>query len=555
MKKFICMFVTVGLALVSAFSFAACKSKTPNDENSLEIYMTVGGYGSEWVEDLIPIFEEQNPGAKVYLEKEIGVELARNKVSAGPNATTADLFISLEDWGTLVMQGKNGVAGYDYAIEDLTDLLDEEEADGSSLRSKFQDHFLDATAVEVKMDNGEYEYRNFVIPYMTGTLGIVYNRVMFEQNGWDDMLPNTTDELLDLCDLMIKAGIVPFENEGTTGYIDYMTHTLFAQYLGDDEYYDYFNPTSESDWVNYNYQQGSKASLYTMQVMNQVENPSYGRMNPYVTEDGYERAQGRLISGEGAMAINGDWFDNEMGKTIDEANRDGKIYESGMMKFPVISALSDQLSYWDIIVPAGKDYQSACSDPACKQGLEACDELLSLIVEYVDGGMQGALPSVQYGGQTVTASQDDIDRVAEARGCYTSLGGGHTMVIPAYATAKDLAKKFIRLCFSETGIETVMKESKGALLPVKYDVKAWEGYANMSQFQKDIYDIVEDGIAIQHSSTVNWRVSGLPSPMSNVKFFQYKLTDSGYISPEQYFERNSLSRDEFIDIMRQAGLM
>ena len=137
MKKILCMFAAAVLALTTALAFVGCRTKTPNDENSLEIYMTVGGYGSEWVENLIPIFEEQNPGAKVYLETEIGVELARNKVSAGPSATTADLFISLEDWGTLIMQGENGVAGYDYALDDLTDFLDEEDADGNTLRNRF----------------------------------------------------------------------------------------------------------------------------------------------------------------------------------------------------------------------------------------------------------------------------------------------------------------------------------------------------------------------------------------------------------------------------------
>ena len=129
------------------------------------------------------------------------------------------------------------------------------------------------------------------------------------------------------------------------------------------------------------------------------------------------------------------------------------------------------------------------------------------------------------------------------------------MVIPAYATAKELAKEFIRLCFSETGIDVFMDVSKGALLPVKYDMESWDGYSSATQFEKDIYDIAKDGTAIQHSSTVNWLISGLPSPMSNVKFFQYKVTDSGYISPEKYFEQNSLDRAGFLDIMRQAGLL
>lgn len=58
------------------------------------------------------------------------------------------------------------------------------------------------------------------------------------------------------------------------------------------------------------------------------------------------------------------------------------------------------------------------------------------------------------------------------------------MVIPAYATAKELAKEFIRLCFSETGIDVFMDVSKGALLPVKYDMESWDGYSSGNTVRK-----------------------------------------------------------------------
>lgn len=48
----------------------------------------------------------------------------------------------------------------------------------------------------------------YAVPYMANAAGILYNREMFEENGWQ--IPQTWDELLALCEKIQAAGKLPF---------------------------------------------------------------------------------------------------------------------------------------------------------------------------------------------------------------------------------------------------------------------------------------------------------------------------------------------------------
>lgn len=48
----------------------------------------------------------------------------------------------------------------------------------------------------------------FAIPYMANAAGILYNKDLFEQNGWK--IPNNWNELLTLCKDIKAKGILPF---------------------------------------------------------------------------------------------------------------------------------------------------------------------------------------------------------------------------------------------------------------------------------------------------------------------------------------------------------
>ncbi|MBQ5927541.1 MAG: extracellular solute-binding protein, partial [Clostridia bacterium] len=335
--------VSLTAAMLMAFSsLTACnKNKVADDENTLEIYITEAGYGKKWLEKLEKIFEAENPEIKVEIRSDKGVSLCNQKVTSGPNINTADLLFTLEDWDQIILAGENAVGGYDYALADMTEFI-EKEIDGVKLKDKFRKY--NTSGLKMELEEFDWEPHYFALPYAASATGIVYNRNLFTEKGWK--LPRTSNELVALAKTIKKAGYIPFCNETSTGYMGYIIAAMWAQYDGADYYYDYISPTIEEDWIEYSTTPSTNGRLYAMKVAQQLFNQTDGLLNPNATADDYGRAQGRLISKQGAMSINGDWFDNEMSLAISQGNAEGNNYASGMMKTPVISALVDQLSFW-----------------------------------------------------------------------------------------------------------------------------------------------------------------------------------------------------------------
>lgn len=60
-----------------------------------------------------------------------------------------------------------------------------------------------AEALELVPVDGTY-----ILPYAANAAGVLYNREMFEQHGWQ--IPETWDELMALCDEIAAEGILPF---------------------------------------------------------------------------------------------------------------------------------------------------------------------------------------------------------------------------------------------------------------------------------------------------------------------------------------------------------
>ena len=535
--------ISLTSAMLLAFStLAGCKPTVADDENTLEIYATEAGYGIQWLYKLEEIFEAENPNIQVEITSDKGVELTYNKVTSGPDINTADLLFSLEDWDNLVLQGKNGVSGYDYALADMTDFL-ETEVDGAKLIDKFRPYYLDRLGVE--LEEYDYEPHYFSLPWAASATGIVYNVSLFEEKGWE--LPRTSNELVSLAETIKDAGFIPFCNETQTGYLGYIAATFWAQYDGADYYYDYINPTSEDDWYEYSNNPSSNGRLYATKVAETLFNKDAGLLSPTAQEDDYGRAQGRLISRQGAMSINGDWFDSEMSIAISQANASGNNFKSGMMMSPVISCIVDKLDFWS--KEYSKSYYEQIADPPVTPLIETFDAYLADIVDYVDGATT-TVPSITIGTKTYTATEADIALIKEARGCHRSLGSGHSVVIPSYAKAKDAAFKFLELYFSERGASVFVETTKGGLPSIQYDITQWSGWATATQFQKDTAKLVDVGTPINFPTARFFNLPGI-----STRFFMYSKSDANYQTADQRWAESCWTKQQFIDFMRSAGAM
>ncbi|SEH26036.1 extracellular solute-binding protein [Rhizobium sp. NFR12] len=75
--------------------------------------------------------------------------------------------------------------------------------DDYAAKFKWQDRIL---PVFLKM--GQYNGKIYALPKTYETVGLFYNKTLFEKNGWQ--APKTLDELETLADTMLKAGVTPF---------------------------------------------------------------------------------------------------------------------------------------------------------------------------------------------------------------------------------------------------------------------------------------------------------------------------------------------------------
>ena len=103
-----------------------------------------------------------------------------------------------EDYPDII--GIGGDINYSYYVdaEILADLSDWE-----GMADIKQSYIDIAEGLETVPKDG-----TFIAPYMANAAGILYNKDMFEEYGWE--IPATWDELIDLCEEIKAEGILPF---------------------------------------------------------------------------------------------------------------------------------------------------------------------------------------------------------------------------------------------------------------------------------------------------------------------------------------------------------
>jgi raffinose/stachyose/melibiose transport system substrate-binding protein len=96
--------------------------------------------------------------------------------------------------------GIGGDINYSYFV-DANILADVSDYEGLQTINQSYIDILDA--LELVPTEGTYG-----VPYVANAAGILYNREMFEEHGWE--IPTTWDELLELCEQIQSEGILPF---------------------------------------------------------------------------------------------------------------------------------------------------------------------------------------------------------------------------------------------------------------------------------------------------------------------------------------------------------
>lgn len=439
-KKFLIVSLAV---LVATSGLAGCGGKASGKGGSsteIEIAYWNSGLGTDWLDAMIKAFEDKYPEYTVTY-----------------NATASDTAVKApfgnEGTDTIDLYMANCVYDTEYT-ESLEDVLDSK-ADGESktIREKINSSYLE---LEKAGDGNVHE-----LTYGGGALSFVYNQKLFEEAGIRS-IPKTTDELVNVCDSLAAADIVPICHFSSANYWNYMSDAWRVQYDGWDYFVNNFygctdaNGTSPSKEIF-----TAKDGRYeVLKVCEKIITPDYvlsGSNTNHITT-----MQTMFLQGECAMMITGAWVANEMASV-------GTMEDFSVMKTPVISSITDKLS----TIKKEKDLRKVIS------AIDAVTDGEKDIAEYQDGE--------NYKVEDLSVSAADWEYVRKARNTIATNYAGETMFIPTYSNAKEGAKEFMKFMYSDEGYE-IYTDTLHISLPTTLD----EGELDTSDwnaFEQAMYDL------------------------------------------------------------------
>lgn len=237
----------------------------------------------------------------------------------------------------------------------------------------------------------------------------------------------------------------------------------------------------------------------------------------------FTQAQAQLILGNGLMMVNGDWLENEMKSVEDE---DENKYTFRMMNTPVVSAIIEK----------------------CET--IADDATLSRVIDYVDGNLDRS--------EIADVSDADIARIDEARHCRHSIGGQHTVGIPVYATAKELAKEFLKYMATDEAQQIYMDCTSGNMLPFMYDIeKNAELWEKKSDYSKSIYALTEGAIYYGGDGNAINGLSDWTGGRENPEIFFTAQNAADRKTPKQIFDEEYAywTVEKWNLLLKSAGLL
>ncbi len=272
------------------------------------------GYGDAWVVQSARSFLLDELGADYYFELDSDSELTTSvssKLEAGVGLS--DIYFPLaSNW-------------YNYAalgyLENLDDLYNMTvPGEDVTVLDK-----ITGTWREYGKAVNNYETHYYVFPGNENITGIVYNKTMFDQYGWE--VPVTTADLKALCEQIVKdtdGAVAPFVYPGTVtgGYWDFIGTNWWLQVSGVDKMNEFM--AFESPEV-FNYASPEDPSYGKLKMLETFEDIIVKNRSTYTLRGSASKthllAQVSFVNGEAAMIPNGNWIEKESLSSMKDAVR------------------------------------------------------------------------------------------------------------------------------------------------------------------------------------------------------------------------------------------
>jgi len=421
-----------------------------DNDKEIKISYTLAGYGEEWIKEAVKAFNRvyEGHGYKAVLGRSDAafttdsVEL-EIKYPEGNDydlyfTISSNLLTTIMDSSYAVMKDRNKSL-----LVDLTDLLDEKPIDlyGYEEDYKIGECLNDTTIMfdtYTSTPDSKWYGKMYGLQWTRSISGLAINMDVLEQYGFTEA-PRTTTELFEMCDYVKNnpknseltgelINPVTWAGANATGYFEYPILTWMAQYFGQKGYENFYSFTPETGTTYTNgYDVYNNIGIqYAFESVRKLVNQDYATNGTVTTVDHLTSNQ-ILADGEALFCVTGDWCYNEI---IGCDYEDSELTGIKMLSVPVLSELADLVGF------------TGTADEK--------DALLSTVIKYIDQNKSASevIAAVQSElGKTVTEEQ--VNRIGEARGAYYDLGTGHNCFIPAYSDNIEGAKLFLRFVISQ----------------------------------------------------------------------------------------------------------
>ncbi|MBP1990151.1 ABC transporter substrate-binding protein [Paenibacillus eucommiae] len=280
------------------------------------------GYGREWIDNAIAKFTETYPNVKfdVAYSPKI-MDLISTKIAAKNDKDMFDIispaFNSKDEKVQVIKAGM---------FEDLTDLWDRVLPDANGL--KLRDLVPEGTFEFAE----QYDNKFYEIPMGGSTVGLFYDKALFEQNGWNEN-PKTWEEFLELLEAIKSKGIIPITYPGV--------HPSYLSFAFGIKQFELAEKNGDLEGFTQRFRQ-SQLPIYTSDESKEVWTRIYelgkkGYFPAGVAALNHTQSQMQLLQHKAALAATGDWVQNEMKDSIPDG------FKWGFMAIPFSSKAGDNV--------------------------------------------------------------------------------------------------------------------------------------------------------------------------------------------------------------------
>lgn len=511
--------LSVFLSLVMLFVVGAGCGKTGGTKGVLSIAYFEGGYGATWGQKLVDAYKVHNPNAKIEVNCD---PLVRDDAVTAlqTNSSAVDLFF---------IDGVNmGMYCETYnSLADISALYTSKPKAGDTEENILIKDKISAEILgDMKYSGNREQFKDkyYLVPTMSGPCSIILNvsalDYVFGAGNWS--APNTTDELMALCDAIVSANkqisimgtnykVYPFIYGGSAvEYWRYMYYPWIAQYGGEKVWNDLQTVTTNGEYDKDAYQPEAKAVAYTQ--LEQIIKRTNGYCDISSMGNKFTTSQKYFFQKRACMLVCGDWLEREM---EDKTEYDSEFM---MIKTPVISDLAQKIEQEFSVSLGSTDAEK--------------DAKLSQIITAIDNG-ETSLAGVK---------EEVFKRVKTARSYVYTLANSQIGFVPACSVNVDLAIEFLRFMYSDEGLQIILDETKSYVPTI--NANDFTPSKPVSSFRTSVNAIAQNSVYMYSSNRdpIRYR-AGLDVFLGNEGPEVAMGKKSGYITAEQFLlsERNLLN--------------